>query len=383
MKKILFIIGQLGAGGAERVLVDVANNLSRNRDYSVTVFTFCKNKLDNQLSEKVKHVSLFNISASSRRISDRILNRFIIINFFKLCQKIDANYIRKIMSYRLKENYDVEIGFVEGLPIKISSSLDHIKSRKHIGWIHTDLSRHNHAENFFKNYSIETEIYDSLDNMVFVSEQSEKGYNAYFNKKHNGSAVIPNFIDCERIKTLAEEKCELSFKYICSVGRLVKEKGFDRLIKTYAILRKKDKIKDFKLVIIGSGYEENKLKQLAVDLGIGEDVIFIPFVENSYKYIKNSEFFISSSRVEGYSLVVAEAILLEVPVVSTRTGTVSILGESEYGLIVDNTTEGIIEGVKQLTSDIHSFKCRASKGSIEVETINRENMKKVISLIEN
>ncbi|PGU12121.1 glycosyl transferase, partial [Bacillus thuringiensis] len=75
--------------------------------------------------------------------------------------------------------------------------------------------------------------------------------------------------------------------------------------------------------------------------------------------------FISSSRVEGYSLVVAEAILLEVPVVSTRTGTVSILGESEYGLIVDNTTEGIIEGVKQLTSDIHSFKCRASKGSIE------------------
>ena len=54
------------------------------------------------------------------------------------------------MSYRLKENYDVEIGFVEGLPIKISSSLDHIKSRKHIGWIHTDLSRHNHAENFLK-----------------------------------------------------------------------------------------------------------------------------------------------------------------------------------------------------------------------------------------
>ncbi|MFE6705342.1 glycosyltransferase [Bacillus thuringiensis] len=383
MKKILFIIGQLGAGGAERVLVDVANNLSRNRDYSVTVFTFCKNKLDNQLSEKVKHVSLFNISASSRRISDRILNRFIIINFFKLCQKIDANYIRKIMSYRLKENYDVEIGFVEGLPIKISSSLDHIKSRKHIGWIHTDLSRHNHAENFFENYSIETEIYDSLDNMVFVSEQSEKGYNAYFNKKHNGSAIIPNFIDCERIKTLAEEKCELSFKYICSVGRLVKEKGFDRLIKAYAILRKKDKIKDFKLVIIGSGYEENKLKQLAVDLGIEEDVIFIPFVENPYKYIKNSEFFISSSRVEGYSLVVAEAILLEVPVVSTRTGTVSILGESEYGLIVDNTTEGIIEGIKKLASDIHSFKCRASKGSIEVETINRENMKKVISLIEN
>ncbi|WP_257149623.1 hypothetical protein [Bacillus cereus] len=46
MKKILFIIGQLGAGGAERVLVDVANNLSRNRDYSVTVFTFCKNKLN-------------------------------------------------------------------------------------------------------------------------------------------------------------------------------------------------------------------------------------------------------------------------------------------------------------------------------------------------
>ena len=88
MKKILFIIGQLGAGGAERVLVDVANNLSRNRDYSVTVFTFCKNKLDNQLSEKVKHVSLFNISASSRRISDRILNRFIIINFSSYAKRL-------------------------------------------------------------------------------------------------------------------------------------------------------------------------------------------------------------------------------------------------------------------------------------------------------
>ncbi|MDY8163760.1 glycosyltransferase [Bacillus thuringiensis] len=383
MKKILFVIGQLGAGGAERVLIDVANNLSNNKEYSITIFTFCKNKLDNQLSRRVNHISLFNINAQSRKISDRILNRIVVTNLFRLLEKISANYIRKIIGTRVKGTYDIEIGFVEGLPIKIVSSSKYIKSSKRIGWIHTDLSRHNHAEKFFGSHSKETETYNNVNSMVFVSEQSKDGYKNYFKEYHKNSFVIPNFIDCDRIRKLSEEKCELNFKYICSVGRLVKEKGFDRLITAYTLLRKEGKLKDVRLVILGSGYEENNLKNLATDLGVVNDVVFIPFTENPYKYIKNSEFFISSSRVEGYSLVVAEAILLEVPVVSTRTGTVSILGESEYGLIVDNTTEGIIEGVKQLTSDIHSFKCRASKGSIEVETINRENMKKVISLIEN
>lgn len=381
MKKILFVIGQLGAGGAERVLIDIANNLSDNKEYSITVFTFCKNKLDNQLSRRVKHVSLFNINAKSRKISDRILNRFIVTNLFKLLEKISADYIRKIMSIRLKGTYDIEIGFVEGLPIKIISSSKHIESSKHIGWIHTDLSRYNHAQNFFENYSEETAIYDNVQSMVFVSEQSKIGYKDYFKKSHKNNFVIPNFIDCDRIRKLAEKEFELNFKYICSAGRLVKEKGFDRLIRAYASLRGKGQLKDIKLLILGSGVEENALKNLVIELNIEDDVVFIPFTENPYKYVKNSEFFISSSRVEGYSLVVAEAILLEVPVLSTRTGTVSILGESEYGLIVDNTIDGIVEGMENFIIDIQEFKSKAIKGSKKVAEINRENLEKIISLM--
>ena len=88
MKKVLFVIGQLGAGGAERVLIDVANNLSNNKEYSITIFTFCKNKLDNQLSRRVNHISLFNINAQSRKISDRILNRIVVTNLFRLLEKL-------------------------------------------------------------------------------------------------------------------------------------------------------------------------------------------------------------------------------------------------------------------------------------------------------
>ena len=62
----------------------------------------------------------------------------------------------------------------------------------------------------------------------------------YFKEYHKNSFVIPNFIDCDRIRKLSEEKCELNFKYICSVGRLVKEKGFDRLITAYTLPVKKE-----------------------------------------------------------------------------------------------------------------------------------------------
>ena len=83
------------------------------------------------------------------------------------------------------------------------------------------------------------------------------------------------------------------------MGRLVKEKGFDRLITAYTLLRKEGKLKDIKLVIIGSGYEENNLKNLATDLGVVNDVVFIPFTENPYKYIKNSEFLYLHRELKG------------------------------------------------------------------------------------
>ncbi|MFK4391699.1 glycosyl transferase [Bacillus sp. AFS026049] len=380
MKKILFIIGQLGAGGAERVLIDIANDLSKNRKYSVTIFTFCKNKLDSQISKDVRHISFFNIDVSSKKIISKILSRIVIKNFFKLLEKINANKIRKIMSFCLKDTYDFEVAFVEGLPIKISSSSRHINSLKRIGWIHTDLSTYNHGSQFFENYSNEKDSYNNLDEMIFVSEQAQQGYCKYFNGNHHNSFVVPNILNIERIKTLSQQKVNLDFKYICSVGRLVKEKGYDRLIIAFNTLKKQKKLNDLKLVLIGSGPEEENLKNSLQEYGLVDEVIFIPFSENPYKFIKNSEFFISSSRTEGYSLVVAEAILLETPVISTRTGAISILGEGNYGLVTDNSLEGIVKGLEKIYMEKDKYKGKAISGSSHIEMVNKQNSNKIISL---
>ena len=73
------------------------------------------------------------------------------------------------------------------------------------------------------------------------------------------------------------------------------------------------------------------------------------FIDNPYPLLKKADLFVCSSLTEGFSTVVSEAIFLGTPVLTTDcAGMKDILGDSEFGLIVENNENGLYEGLKQL-----------------------------------
>ncbi|ODG93168.1 hypothetical protein BED47_16835 [Gottfriedia luciferensis] len=372
MRKILFVIPSLGGGGAERILVDLLNkivSLDTENRYSISVFSITGGVLESQLSEKIKIIKILKNSSFTSW-------KFKAIKIF--LRLISPKMLRNILRLKIKEKYDTEVAFLEGFPIKyISKSLS-----EKIGWIHTDLDNYNYCKNYFLNKKQETRIYSEIDRLAFVSSNSKAGYIKYFNLEKNSELkdklfTLENPIDIDRVENLAKRDCDITDKFICSVGRLSHEKGYDRLIDAFSKINSEN----LKLVIVGSGPLKTKILELIKEKKLEEKIIIIPFTDNPYIYIANAEFFISSSRVEGYPTVVTEALILKKPVVSTRTGAASILKEGKYGLLVDNSTEGIYSGIKRMVYEKEDYLLKSLDIYINVKNENKQKLDKILSFL--
>jgi glycosyltransferase involved in cell wall biosynthesis len=121
---------------------------------------------------------------------------------------------------------------------------------------------------------------------------------------------------------------------ILGVGRLQIQKDFPTLIRAFAEVKKQ---KMSRLVILGSGPEKPHLENLIEELGIQEDVDLLGFVENPYSYMENAQVFVLSSIWEGLGNVLIEAMALGTPVVSSdcESGPAEILDDGKYGHLVN------------------------------------------------
>ncbi len=127
---------------------------------------------------------------------------------------------------------------------------------------------------------------------------------------------------------LAQRECPV----IIGVGRLTRQKDFFTLIRAFARLRS-DRI--VRLLILGEGEDRDVLTRLAHDLGVSDDIAMPGFMENPYAEMANADVFVLSSAWEGFGNVVAEAMALGLPIVSTdcRSGPREILRDGEYGYL--------------------------------------------------
>lgn len=120
---------------------------------------------------------------------------------------------------------------------------------------------------------------------------------------------------------------------VLGVGRLTEQKDFSTLIHAFAIVRKS---RPARLVILGEGEQRPKLERLIRDLGLVGSVDLPGFVDNPYKYMKQSALFVLSSRWEGFGNVLVEAMALGTPIVSTDVhgGPREILQNGRWGKLV-------------------------------------------------
>ena len=357
-KKILFLIHTLGAGGAEKILVNIANNLNKEK-FEVTVMTVIdtgihRESLNKDVIYKTiiplnrKKIKKKNESGSLQNKTSRLKN------IAKSCYQFIWRHMNTRIFYRLfiKEKYDIEVAFLEGICAKIISGSSNANSTK-ISWIHVDLVNERKSEKVFKNLEDEKKYYSKFDKVVGVSEHVSKKFIQKFGLK---CETIYNPVDSQDILYKSSEIINERFDNIkaikmCSIGRLAHQKGYDRLIEV--LHRLKQENYDFFTYIIGVGPEEEILKDKIKKYSLESSIKLLGYRSNPYPYLKLSDVFISSSRAEGFSTVATEAVILNIPsLVTDCSGMKELFGDNnEYGLVVENSNDGLYTGIKNILDD--------------------------------
>ncbi len=333
MRKVLFFINSLSGGGAEKVLVELVNALPPQK-YDITVCTLADEGIyQSQVNKNVKVSSL--VKAKSPLIR-RALSWLVL---FAIPPK---------WTYQLffRGRYDVEVAFLEGFPTKLLAASTS-KAAKRLAWVHIDLINYDKNGRIFKSLEEGRTAYDKYDAIYCVSDDVREKFNEKYGLEEKAFTQY-NVLDDLRIVELSKEP--IDFRRVqdriefVSVGRLVDQKGYDRLIEACSDLQQwKDK---FHITIVGKGPDAEQLKQLVQDKNLSGTIDFAGFQSNPYPYIKQADCFLCSSRAEGFSTVATEAMILGKPIITTDcAGMKELFGNEECGLMVENSMLGIREGI--------------------------------------
>ena len=343
MKKLLFGITSLSLGGAERVLVDIANSLSEK--YDVTIFTiYSKGEFEKQLSSKVKLKTIYDKQYDElTSLQKKIIPLKILLNKKSIYKKY------------IKQDYDVEIAFLEGAITRLFS-VKNTKTRK-IAWIHNDISQvfGKGLKSKIKKH-IDRKIYSKFNLLVFVSKDNFRKFNLIYKDLRDKylqpikKDVIYNYIDKQSVLEKAKESIEVPFNNetinFLTVARLVPQKALDRLINIHKRLI--DCGLNHNFYVIGDGPEKEKLENMINEKNIGDTFHLLGKKENPYPYIKNADYFCLLSQFEGYGMVLEEAKILGKPIIITDTAAREAVEKYKKCTIVDNNKNDIFDGLKKI-----------------------------------
>jgi len=180
-------------------------------------------------------------------------------------------------------------------------------------------------------------LYSISDKIIVQCEEMKNDLINTYKVNHKKVITIYNPID---IKAIIADSTKFNPYYnnfinIVSVGRLTYQKGFDILIQAFKIVNLE--YPKSRLTILGEGENKDNLINLAKQLNINENILFVGFQQNPYPYIKYSDVFVLSSRWEGFPNVLIEALTCNARIVSTncKSGPKEIINNDNYGILIN------------------------------------------------
>lgn len=337
MKKIMFFIPTLGHGGAEKVLVNLVNNMDKEK-FDVTVQTLFDEGVNKQyLNPGVRYKSFMKRSFRGNS---------------HIFASLPAGFLYR---HIVKERYDIIVSYLEGPTTHIISGCP-FGNTKRVAWIHIELGDNKKLSEGFRSKKSAISAYRNMEKIVCVSETVKSVFEQTSGVRFPQIGVLYNTIETAQILRKAKEPIDdVAFDSnevnVISVAKIMYSKGYDRLARVHNRLIREGV--NHHIYILGVGEEQGKIEKYLAENGLQNSFTFLGFRDNPYKYVSAADMYICSSRREGISTAVTESLIVGTPVVSTAcSGARELLGENnEYGIVVDNSEDGIYEGMKMMLSD--------------------------------
>lgn len=349
MKKLLFLIHDLGQGGAEKVLVNLVNNMDTEK-FDITVMALFGGGVNEQfLKPHIRYQTVFSRSFPGNSHIMKLLT---------------PQQLHKLF---IKEKYDIEISYLEGPSARIISGCPY-EDTKLVSWIHVEQHTKERAAGSFRSYKESENCYYRFDKTICVSESVKNDFINLYPSISNID-VLYNTNETDQILRLKDKLVEDEFGLqdgirLCGVGKIVPTKGFDKLARIHKKLI--DDGFPVYTYVLGIGPDREKIENYLKENYIEDSFTFLGYQTNPYKYVSKCDLFVCSSAAEGFSTAATEALIVGTPVITTPVaGMAEMLGSNgEYGIITEMSEESLYEGIKDLIQNpgkLHHYKKQAAE----------------------
>ena len=370
-------------GGIQRVVSVLASELCK--EYEVDIVCTHDKKIDRSLYKLDDKVNvIINPNLFKKSLIKRIIHKpFKVLNektgllnkskYEKVLYElyISSNNKKNLKKFLDKKQYDIVVGVAGYYSMLLGSISDEIES-KTIGWQHNSYNAYLNTP--YRYHWMQDELFMKyickLDKYVVLTDCDKKELKAKLGIK---SIRIYNPLSFK-----SEKKSTLINKNILYVGRLVEvQKGLDLLIESFEKVH--NKAPDWNLIIVGDGEDKERIQDKINKKNLSNFIKIHPFSDDVKKYYLNSTIFVSSSRWEGFGLVITEAMECGVPVVAfNNTGPKEIIKiNNKNGILVPcKDTKLLADSILYLINNKDERK-KISKNSIErAKYFSLENISK-------
>jgi glycosyltransferase involved in cell wall biosynthesis len=391
-KKLLFVNESLALAGGEKSLIALLSKLDPNKyEIDLQLFKYGK-ELDAFIPEHVnilpplpytqfvtkgwfKNIgTLINLSTIGFFISKLTYSINIRRGAYNHPEKSQIYWKAAANSLTVSnKKYDVAIAYAQGIPTYYV--IDKTEAKRKIAWVNTNVDFPPVNKIFQKSY------YKKYDVIVPVSEITKEHLNNVFPQLRSKYYTIYDMIDYASILNMASLKTvnfnKKNFN-ILTVSRLNQYmKGFDITLQVCKILKERGVI--FHWYVLGEGSYREKIQEFVAVNKLESFITLLGTNSNPYPYYKSADLYVQTSRKEGFGISIAEARLLNLPVVTTRFDTVFMqMVHGKNGLVVDINATAVANAIellmknKQLYNAIIEYQKQEQKENYEsVEKFDR------------
>jgi len=384
-KKLLFVIDSLVGAGAEKSLITLLTLLNYDK-FSVDLMLFAHGEILEDLVPKevnilnplkytdftkldLKRAFLYSLKKQNFKMFNSRLKYSLNIRIKKYNNAQKARMFWKNVANVIEPNtkqYDIAISYAQGIPTFYVA--EKVKAKKKFAWVNVSYRLDNKEASFQKKF------YDQYNNIIAVSPSTKEILLETFPYFSNKMKIIHDINDPHFISNMADLGESYSDNYnglrLLTIGRLAQQKGYD--IALSACKKLKEKGLDFKWYVLGKGPLKEEIVKYIKENDLAENFILLGVTSNPYPFIKNSDIYVQTSRFEGFGLAIAEARMLNIPIVTTRFDAVySQMINEKNGLVVDMNADAICEGILRLAHDkalrenVINFLRQEKKGNLE------------------